>query len=78
VVLMLESNRRRVRQLTGLEMWLFIVGRVLAAFGLGVLTMTYLPSVASLLAWPAVVVGMLILLVASRGLLRKPPDEKAT
>ena len=74
---MLESNRRRVQQLTGLEIWLFIIGRVLVAFGAGVLAMIYFPSVASGLAWPALVLGTLIFLVASRGLLRRPPDGPA-
>ena len=74
---MLESNRRHVQQLTGLEIWLFIISRVLVAFGIGALAMTYFPSVASTLAWPAIVVGALAFLVASRGLLRQPPDEPA-
>ena len=72
---MLESNRRRVQGLTGLEIWLFILGRVLIAFGIGVLAMVYFPSVAPTLAWPALVVGVLILLYASRGLLRSPPPK---
>jgi len=74
---MLESNRSRVQGLTGLEIWLFIIGRVVIAFGIGVLAMIYFPSVASTLAWPALVVGVLILLVASRGLARRPPQKPA-
>ena len=31
---MLEANRRRAQNLTGLEIWFFILGRVLLAFGL--------------------------------------------
>jgi hypothetical protein len=69
---MLESNRSGVQRLTALEIWLFIIGRVLAAFGVGALAMTYFPAVTSTLAWPAVVAGVVILLVASRGLLRRP------
>lgn len=71
---MLEWNRSRVQRLTGLEIWLFIIGRVLVAFGIGVLAMTYFPPAASAVAWPAVVTGAVILLVASRGLLRRPPQ----
>ena len=72
---MLEGNRRRVQNLTGLEIWLFIIGRVLVAFGVGVLAMVYVPAVAANLAWPAVVVGLLALVVASRGLFRKRTAE---
>jgi hypothetical protein len=72
----LESNRRRVQNLTGLEIWFFIISRVLVAFGLGVLAMAHFPSVASPLAFPIVIAGILILLVASRGLLRRPPSSK--
>jgi hypothetical protein len=74
---MLESNRSRVNRLTGLEIWLFIIGRVLVAFGIGVLAMAYFPSVASPVARPAVVIGVVILLVAARGLFRRPPNTPA-
>ena len=72
---MLESNRSRVKGLTGLEIWFFIIGRVLIAFGIGALAMAYYPSVASRLAWPAVLVGFVVLLVGSRGLFRRPPQK---
>jgi hypothetical protein len=68
---MLESNKTRVQNLTGIEIWLFIIGRVLVAFGIGVLAMIYFPLRASALAWPAVLIGAAVLLVASRGLFRK-------
>jgi len=48
---MLEGNRSRVQNLTSLEIWLFIIGRVLVAFGVGVLAMIYLPATAANLAW---------------------------
>ena len=70
---MLEGNRSRVQNLTGPEIWMFIIGRVFVAFGIGVLAMTYFPAAAAHLAWPAVVVGLVFLVVASRGLTRKPP-----
>jgi hypothetical protein len=44
---MLERNRSRVQNLTGLEVWFFILGRVLLAFGLGVLAMAYVPAFAA-------------------------------
>ena len=72
---MLESNRSRVQGLTGLEIWFFIIGRVLVAFGIGALAMASFPAVTSTLAWPAVVGGVVILLVASRGLFRRPPAK---
>ena len=73
---MLEANRSRVQNLTGLEIWLFIIGRVLVAFGLGILAMIYVPSLAANLAWPAMVVGLAALVVAFRGMLRKHPIER--
>jgi hypothetical protein len=69
---MLERNRRRVQNLSGLELWLFIIGRVLASAGLGVLAMAYFRELARPLAWPAITAGALLLLLASRGLVRKP------
>jgi hypothetical protein len=70
---MLERNRSRVQNLTGLEIWLFIVGRVLVAFGVGILAMAYTPALASIAVWPALVVGVILLLLASRGMFRKSP-----
>jgi len=72
---MLESNRSRVQRLTGREIWAFIVGRVLVAFGIGALAMAYYPSLTSVVAWPAVGVGVAVLLIASRGLLRKAREN---
>jgi Na+/melibiose symporter-like transporter len=66
----LTANHRRVQRLTPTEVWLFIVGRVLAAFGVGILFARYQPRLAGSLAWPAVVAGVLCLVVAARGLRR--------
>lgn len=71
---MLSWNQRKVQQLSGTEIWLFIVGRVLAAFGVGVLAPSYFPD-SRLLGWPAVAAGVLFLLVAAKGLKRKPPPQ---
>lgn len=54
---MFEGNRRRVQNLTGLEIWLFIIGRGLIAFGLGVLAMIYFPALAASIAWPTILMG---------------------
>ena len=75
---MFESNRRRVQNLTGLEIWFFIVGRVLVAFGVGAVTMAYFPAFASAVAWPAIIGGGVLFLVASRGLFRVRPDGEAS
>ena len=74
---MLTANHRRVQRLTPTEVWLFIVGRVLAAFGVGILFARYQPRLAGALAWPAVVVGVLCLAVAARGLRRAAPSGDA-
>jgi hypothetical protein len=67
---MLEWNRSKVRNLTGAEIWLMIIGRVLAGFGLGVLAVRYFPQVANPLGIPTLVVGMLLLLIAAKGFFR--------
>ena len=68
---MLERNRARVRNLTGLEIWLFIVGRVLVGFGLGVLAIRYFPQIFTQVGTPAVVVGLLLMVIAAKGLFRR-------
>jgi len=68
---MLEQNRIRVQKMSSLEIWLFIIGRVLVGFGLGILAVTYLPGTFTKLGIPFVVIGLIILILASRGLLGK-------
>lgn len=68
---MLAWNQRKVRQLSRSEIWLFIAGRVLAAFGLGMLAVIYLPD-SSVAAWPSLVLGLVMLAVAFRGFRRAP------
>ena len=67
---MLESNRQRVQNLSGTEIWMFIAARVLLGFAIGVLAMTYFPTFTSVLVWPALVVGLVLFLLAAKGLLR--------
>jgi H+/gluconate symporter-like permease len=69
---MLEWNRMKVRNLTGAEIWLVIVGRGLAAFGLGVLAARFFPQVANPLGIPALAVGMVLLVIGAKGLFRSP------
>jgi hypothetical protein len=71
----LEGNRQRVKNLSGGEIWLFIVARVLIGFAVGILAMVYFPSVASQIAWPALVVGVILFILASRGLFRRPSNS---
>jgi hypothetical protein len=66
----LEANARKVKNLSPLGIWLFIVGRVLTAFGLGTLAMIYAPAFASRIAWPLVGVGTVLFAVALIGFTR--------
>ena len=67
----LNWNHRRVQNLTPWEIWGFIAGRVLMSFGLGVLSMQYYPQVADTLAIPTLIIGIVLLVFASKGLRRK-------
>jgi hypothetical protein len=67
---MLEGNRQRVQSLSGREIWMFIVARLLIGFAVGVLAMLYFPAIAVYLVWPALVAGSLLFMLASKGLLR--------
>jgi hypothetical protein len=68
---LLDWNRRKVQNLTAGEIWFFIAGRVLMSFALGVLVMKYIPELGSPLAIPTLIIGVLLLLVAAKGFLRK-------
>ena len=65
---MLKWNQAKVRQLTGVEIWLFIIARVLIGFGLGVLAVQYFPHAAGTLGIPALVLGVLLFAIAAKGL----------
>lgn len=58
-------------------MWLFVIARVLAGFGLGVLAVRYFPEIAAPLGFPALKVGVLLFLIAGKGLLRTNPSQDA-
>lgn len=68
---MFERNRARVRNLTGLEIWLFIVGRVLLGFGLGILVTRHWPQIFTQVDIPAIVAGLLLMVIAAKGLFRR-------
>ncbi|GAB3786313.1 hypothetical protein [Dyella agri] len=68
---MLERNRKRVQQLTGAEIWVFIVARALLGFALGVFAAIYFPRFATQLAWPALILGAVLFMIAAKGLLRR-------
>jgi len=48
---MLKWNAAKVKNLTGVEIWLFIIARVFVGFGLGVLATQYFPQVANVLEY---------------------------
>jgi hypothetical protein len=68
---LLNWNQRKVQNLRPLELWLFIVGRVLVAFGLGILAMCYFPRMAYPFAVPLVIVGLVFLLIGFKGFKRE-------
>jgi hypothetical protein len=72
---MLNWNVGKVKSLTGAEIWLFIIGRVFVAFGMGVLCVRYFPQIAEPLGFPAVGAGILLLAVAAKGLFRRPTSN---
>jgi hypothetical protein len=55
---MLKWNAAKVKNFTGIEIWLFIIARMLIGFGLGVLAVRYFPQVANPLGIPALIVGI--------------------
>lgn len=67
---MLNWNTRKVRNLTGTEIWLFILGRVLVAFAIGVLAAEYFPKFATPIALPALGIGVILFAIAMKGLRR--------
>jgi hypothetical protein len=67
---MLDSNAERVKRLTGAEIWLFIVARVLLGFGVGLLSAHYFPQIAGPLGFPSLAAGLVLFLVAAKGLRR--------
>jgi hypothetical protein len=75
---MLTWNANKVNQLTGGEIWMMIVGRVLIGFGIGALCMQVFPKFAGVAAVPAVILGLVILGIAARGMMRSNSDKSET
>ena len=69
---MLDWNAQKVQNLTGTEIWFFILGRVLVAFALGILVAQYFPRVAAPIALPMLIIGVALFGIAAKGLWRKP------
>lgn len=71
----LNWNQKKVQNLTPWEIWMFIAGRVFASFGIGVLAMTYFPQTVSWFGIPTLVLGLILLAIAAKGLARKSPPS---
>jgi hypothetical protein len=72
---LLNWNHKKVQNLTSWEIWGFIAGRVFMSFGLGVLAMQYCPRFVSWSGIPTFVIGVMLLVIASKGLARKSPPS---
>ncbi len=68
---MLKWNAKKVQNLTGTEIWLFILGRVLVAFAVGIYINRYYPQLAKTIGFPAFAIGMVLLAIATKGMWRK-------
>ncbi len=74
----LDWNQRKVRNLSPWEIWGFIAGRVLMSFGLGVLAMKHYPETVDRVGVPTLVVGLILLAFAAKGLARKETAKEHT
>jgi hypothetical protein len=68
---MLNWNAQKVKNLSGAEIWLFIIGRVLIGFGAGAIFARFYPQIGYTVGLPVLVIGVVLLLVASKGMGRK-------
>jgi hypothetical protein len=66
----LRWNAEKVKKLSGLEIWLFIIGRGLMALAVGIISTWYFPQIANPLAVPMLITGAVLFLIASKGLIR--------
>ena len=69
----LNWNHKKVQNLTSWEIWMFIAGRVFMSFGIGVLAMQYFPQTVGWSGIPTLLLGILLLVIAAKGLARKSP-----
>jgi hypothetical protein len=68
---MLNWNAKKVQNLTGSEIWFFILGRVLVAFAMGILLTEYFPRVVAPIALPALAISLVLFAIAARGFWRQ-------
>jgi hypothetical protein len=66
----LNWNSSKVKNLTGTEIWLFIIARLLIGFGVGVVACRYYSLIVGPAGVPAVVLGCILFAAAARGLAR--------
>jgi hypothetical protein len=70
----LSWNQKKVQNLNGTEIWLFIIARVLVGFGAGALLERYSPRIAGPIAIPVLLVGFVLFAIAAKGLRRQPSE----
>jgi hypothetical protein len=71
----LNWNHKKVQNLTPWEIWMFIAGRVFMSFGIGVLAMRFYPQSVSWSGFSTFILGIVLLGMATKGLLRKSPPS---
>jgi hypothetical protein len=71
----LKWNHKKVQNLTPLEIWMFVAGRVFVSFGIGILAMRYYPDLTAWSGFPSLIVGIVLLIFAAKGLMRRSPDS---
>ncbi len=71
---MLHWNAGKLKNLSGTEVWLLVLARVLIGLGLGVSAVRHFPEIAAPLGLPALIAGVPLLLIAGKGLLRTHPS----
>jgi hypothetical protein len=71
---LLNWNHKKVQNLTPLEIWFFIAGRMFLSFGFGALVVKYYPQCWRL-GYPTMIIGIILLGVALKGVLRKSSNS---
>jgi hypothetical protein len=71
---MLSLNANKVKNLTGAEIWLFIIARILVGFGAGAILACYYPQFAFPIGVSILVIGILLFLIPLKGMFRKNSD----
>jgi len=70
---MLNWNANKVKNLTGAEIWLFIIARVLVGIGAGAILACYYPQFAFPAGISILAIGLLLFLIPLKGMFRKNP-----